>query len=108
MITSPGNEKIKQARALAHKKGRAAAGQLLLEGARLIHEAARAELAPTMVFYERAAFDTDARVRALVIAFQKQTRQVYETNAAVMRALSDTETPQGIAAVFSQIGRAHV
>lgn len=101
MITSIENEKIKQARALTHKKGRAATGQLLLEGARLIHEAARAELAPTMVFYERAAFDTDARIRALVIAFQKQTRQVYETNATVMRALSDTETPQGIVAVFS-------
>lgn len=101
MITSPANEKIKYARALLQKKGRDATGQVLLEGTRLIQEAARAGLVPAFVFYERAAFDTDARVRALVIAFQKQTREVYEVNAAVMRALSDTESPQGIAAVFS-------
>lgn len=101
MITSVANEKIKHARALLQKKGRDAAGQFLLEGTRLIQEAARVGLAPAFVFYERAAFDTDARVRALVVGFQKQTREVYEVNAAVMRALSDTESPQGIAAVFS-------
>ena len=72
----------------------------MLEGARLIAEALRAQLPPAMVFYERAAFDTDANLRALVVAMQKQTRQVYEINAQVMRALADTETPQGIAAVF--------
>ncbi len=72
----------------------------MLEGARLIAEAVRAQLLPAMVFYERAAFDTDANLRALVVAMQKQTRQVYEINAQVMRALADTETPQGIAAVF--------
>jgi TrmH family RNA methyltransferase len=100
VITSPANEKIKFARSLAQKKERAAAGQFLLEGTRLIQEAVRAGAAPTMVLYERAAFDTDARLRALVVALQKQTREVYEISANVMRALADTETPQGIAAVF--------
>ncbi len=100
MLTSPANEKIKRARALAQKKGRDAAGQFLLEGARLIHEALRAGQTPVLAFYERSAFDADARVRALVVALQKQTREIYAVNASVMRALADTETPQGIAAVF--------
>lgn len=100
MITSTTNEKIKFARSLARKKERIAAGQFVLEGARLLQEAVKAGAAPALVMYERAAFDTDAHLRALIVAFQKQTREVYEVNAQVMRALSNTETPQGIAAVF--------
>lgn len=100
LITSPSNEKIKFARALAHKKERAAAQQFLIEGTRLIHEAVRAGEKPALVFYERATFQNDARSRALIVAWEKEKRQVYEVNAQVMRALSDTETPQGIAAVF--------
>ncbi|MBI4675410.1 MAG: RNA methyltransferase [Chloroflexi bacterium] len=100
MITSVSNEKIKFARGLARKHARIAAGQFLLEGTRLIQEATGAGFIPALVLYERAAFDTDARLRALVVALQKQTRQVYEVNATVMRALAETETPQGIAAVF--------
>ncbi len=100
MITSPSNDKIKFARSLSRKQGRAAAGQFLLEGTRLIREAIGAGFVPALVLYERAAFDTDARLRALVVALQKQTRELYEVSATVMRALADTETPQGIAAVF--------
>lgn len=100
MITSVSNDKIKFARTLSRKHARAAAGQFLLEGTRLIREALGAGFVPALVLYERAAFDTDARLRALVVALQKQTREVYEVNATVMRALAETETPQGIAAVF--------
>ncbi len=106
MLTSPANEKIKRARALAQKKGRDAAGQILLEGARLIHQALQAGNAPALAFYERSAFDADARVRALVVALQKQSREVYPVSANVLRALADTETPQGIAAVFPMPRRA--
>lgn len=73
----------------------------MLEGARLIHEAIHAGFTPTLVFYERAAFDRDTRLRALIVALQKQAREVHEVNATVLRALTDTETPQGIAAIFS-------
>ncbi len=100
LITSPANEKIKFARSLARKKERVASGRILLEGTRLIQEAVNARLTPAMVFYERAAFDRDAHTRALVIAMQKQTREVFEVTPQVMHALADTETPQGISAVF--------
>ena len=73
---------------------------ILLEGTRLIEEAVNARLVPAMVFYERAAFDRDAHVRALIVALQKQTREVFEVTAQVMHALADTESPQGLAAVF--------
>lgn len=100
MITSPSNEKIKFARSLARKKERVAAQQFLLEGTRLIQEAQRAGATPTLVYYERAAFQNDARLRSMIVAWERDKREVYEVSAQVMRALSDTETPQGIAAVF--------
>ena len=66
MITSSSNPAIKHARSLARKKERLAAKQFLVEGLRLIQEAVRAGLVPAQVFYERAAFNNDPRLRALV------------------------------------------
>jgi RNA methyltransferase, TrmH family len=100
VITSPSNEKIKHVRALLQKKGRDAAGQFVLEGTRLVQEAVNAGLEPALVLYERAAFVQDQRLRALVVAFQKQSREVYEVSANVLRAATDTQTPQGIVAVL--------
>ncbi len=99
MITSVANDKVKLARSLARKKELLAAKQFLIEGTRLVAEAARAGVVPALVFFERSAFDTDARLRQLVVDLQKETRDVYEVNGAVMRAVTDTETPAGIAAV---------
>jgi len=99
VITSVSNDKIKFARSLARKKDRTAAQQFLVEGTRLIQEAIRAGLTPALVFYERRALQHEARLRQLVVALEK-TSEVYEVNAAVMNALSETETPQGIAAVL--------
>lgn len=101
MITSASNEKIKFARSLARKKERVAAQQFLLEGTRLIQEAQRAGANPALVFYERSAFQNDARLRSMIVAWERAKREVYEVSVQVLRALSDTETPQGIAAVFS-------
>lgn len=100
MITSPSNEKIKFARSLARKKERVAAQQFLIEGTRLVQEAHSAGAHPALVLYERAAFQADARLRSLIVAWEKEKREVYEVNAQVMRAVTETETPQGIAAVF--------
>lgn len=100
VITSVSNDKIKFARGLARKKERVAAGQFLLEGTRLVAEAQRAGATPALVFYERSAFDADARLRQLVIALRRETGEVHEVSAQVLRALTDTETPSGIAAVF--------
>jgi TrmH family RNA methyltransferase len=100
VISSPNNEKIKFARSLTRKKERAAAQQFLVEGTRLMEEASRAGSVPALIFYERSAFDTDARLRQLVVNLRRSTREVYEVTTTVLRALSDTESPQGIAAVY--------
>jgi TrmH family RNA methyltransferase len=100
VITSVSNAKVKFAHSLARKKERAAANKFVVEGTRLVQEAVRAGLDPALVLYERAAMDTDPRARALVTTFQKQTSEVYEVSAAVMQALSETETPQGLAVVL--------
>ncbi len=100
MITSPTNDKVKFARTLARKKERTAAAKFMIEGTRLTQEAVRAGWTPALVFYERAAFRADPRLRALIVAWEREKREVYEVNAQVIKALSDTETPHGIAAVF--------
>src|SRR5262245_44421675 len=101
MITSASNEKIKFARSLARKKDRLAARQFLLEGTRLNQEAVRAGAHPTHIFFERGAFQSDARLRALVVAWERAGDAVLEVSAPVMRALAETETPQGLAAVYA-------
>jgi RNA methyltransferase, TrmH family len=100
LITSVSNDKIKFARSLARAKERETAQQFLIEGTRLIQEAKRAGMNPALAFYERSALQHDGRVRQLVVGLQAQMREVFEVSATVMRALSDTESPQGIAAVF--------
>lgn len=100
MITSVSNDKVKFAHSLTRKKERVAARQFLIEGTRLVQEAARVGSVPALVFFERAAFRADTRLRSLIAAWEREKREVYEVTAQVMRALSDTETPPGIAAVF--------
>jgi TrmH family RNA methyltransferase len=100
MITGTSNEKVKFARSLARKKERVAAGKFLIEGTRLAGEAARAGIVPTIVFYERGAFQSDARLRGLVVGWEKAKVEVHEVSAAVMNALTETETPQGIVVVL--------
>jgi len=99
LITSVTNDKIKFARSLARRKERVAARQCLIEGTRLVEEAVRAGVIPALVLYERSALNRDARLRQLIAALEKRAPAVYEVTAPVMRALADTETPQGICAV---------
>lgn len=100
MITSTANDKVKAARSLARKKDRVASRQFLAEGTRLVGEAIRAGFSPALGFYERAAFDRDPQLRQIVVKLEKQRREIYEVSATVMRALTETETPQGLAAVL--------
>lgn len=100
MITSIANAKIKLARRLARKKERSAHHQFLVEGVRLVEEAERAGFVPALVFYTRAAFDTEPRVRQLITRLERRVAETYLVSENVMRALAATETPQGIAAVY--------
>ncbi|MED3729908.1 RNA methyltransferase [Geobacillus stearothermophilus] len=93
-IESPKNARVKQWKKLLTKKGRDETGLFLLEGFHLVEEAvkSRAPLVELMVD-ERTAIPPGWDVSVPVVIVTE----------AVMKAISSTETPQGIAAVCRQL-----
>ena len=99
MITSTENPKVKLARSLLERRGRVEAGQCLAEGVRLIEDAMRVGVVPTLVFFVASAADSPRAV-ALLDAARSAGALVWELSRAVFGALSDTNTSQGIIAVL--------
>ncbi|RXS88678.1 MULTISPECIES: RNA methyltransferase [Geobacillus] len=93
-IESPKNARVKQWKKLLTKKGRDETGLFLLEGFHLVEEAVKsnAPLVELMVD-ERTAIPPGWDVSVPVVIVTE----------AVMRAISSTETPQGIAAVCRKL-----
>ncbi|CAM3933842.1 RNA methyltransferase [Geobacillus stearothermophilus] len=93
-IESPKNARVKQWKKLLTKKGRDETGLFLIEGFHLVEEAvkSRAPLVELMVD-ERTAIPHGWDVSVPVVIVTE----------AVMKAISSTETPQGIAAVCRQL-----
>ena len=99
MITSTRNPKIKWVRSLqAQRRSRQEAGAFVVEGMRLVEEALASGWIAQLVLFTA---ELPARGKALVEAFRAQGVQVEEVREHVMRAASDTETPQGILAVLT-------
>lgn len=98
MITSPHNARVKLVQKLQHQtKARRQARQLVLEGVRLVEDAVRSGARPDLLLY------TEDAVPALAPLLQQLgTQQVpcVPVTSALMRAMADTETPQGVIAVF--------
>lgn len=97
MITSLQHAKVKYVRSLSDRKQRIAEGRIAIEGARLIDDALAANVTPEWVIcaprlLPRAA-DTLRRLQARHI-------EVIDVSAAVLKACSETETPQGLIAVI--------
>ncbi len=94
MITSVRNPKIQEIRALqSRSKARREAGSFVVEGVRLVEEAVNSGWKARAAFYTR---DLDNRGRDLINALKPRAIQVDEVSASVMKAVSDTKTPQGI------------
>ncbi|QNU25870.1 TrmH family RNA methyltransferase [Geobacillus zalihae] len=93
-IESPKNARVKQWKKLLTKKGRDETGLFLLEGFHLVEEAVKsnAPLVELMVD-ERTAIPPGWDVSVPVVIVTE----------AVMKAISSTETPQGIAAVCRKL-----
>ncbi len=100
MITSTSNDKVKYARSLSLKKQRSAHRQFLAEGVRVIEEATRAGISPALVFYDPEAIAQDTRAGALLKQLQATARQVEAVSPAVFKTLAQTETPQGLVAIY--------
>ncbi len=99
MITSTKNPKIKTLRALqSSSRARRQEGVCVVEGVRLVEEALAEGWQAQQVFYSA---DLSERGRALLEVFAAQGAALEELTPQVMRAASDTETPQGLLAVLA-------
>lgn len=98
MITSLANEKVKLARLLHRRRGREKERLFIVEGVRLCEEALRAGITPVLLFYT-PDLPSVKRGQALLAAFSSLGCPGMTVSEEVMRAISDTQTPQGLLAV---------
>ncbi len=99
MITSLQNPKVKWLRALQVKSRlRHEEGVMVIEGVRLVEEALQTGWAFRLVFYSPSLSQRGREVLARLTPMSQVVEEVSET---VMRAVSDTQTPQGILAVVT-------
>lgn len=97
MITSSQNSKVKLARSLfGRAKERREAGAFVVEGVRLVEEAAAAGWPLQFVLYSP---DLSPRAQTLVAEIGGRGIETEAVDPGILLALSDTETPQGVLAV---------
>ena len=98
MLTSLANDRVKLVRALqSQRKAREKEGRFVVEGARLVEEALKANAPVDFAFYTA---DLDDRARAALGQLRKRGATLVEVSLEVMKACSDTEHPQNVLAVL--------
>ena len=97
MITSLTNDKVKLVRSLAERKQRVKAQRFAIEGARLIDDALAAGLTPEWIF---CAERLPSRSQETLGRLKKRGAEIIPVSEAVLKACSETETPQGLIAVL--------
>lgn len=101
MITSNQNPKIKLVRALLGRpKERREAGAFVVEGVRLMEEAAKGDWRFEIVLYDETLSE---RGRLQVESLRLKGVDVEEVSPSVMKSISETEAPQGILAVVEYL-----
>lgn len=101
MITSRQNPKIKQIRKLnSGSKYRSQAGLFTVEGIRILEEAQWSAAKPDWVIYTE---DLDQRGNQLLEEYQAQQIPCEPVTPEVLKAASETKTPQGMLGVFPLI-----
>lgn len=100
MITSVHNPRIKELRKLSQRKERQTAGQLLLEGVRLISDAWQSGQRPLLTLYEPSLIEANPGAAALLNTLATAQSEMLACTRAVFASLTDTVHPQGIAALF--------
>jgi TrmH family RNA methyltransferase len=98
MITSPHNPRLKLIRALAGRpKERREANGFLAEGVRLVEDAFAANWPFQFVLFSA---DTSKRAKKLIEQLRFSGIDAEEVAPAILRAVSETETTQGLLAVL--------
>ena len=102
-ITSKDNPKYKMLSALmSSKKERAAQGQFVAEGLRLVLDAVKSGIVPVSVFSSES-FAAKFPEKLEVIC--KGCKNCYVITDALAEKISDTKTPQGVFAVFNTLDK---
>jgi TrmH family RNA methyltransferase len=100
MITSNHNPKIKLVRALLSRaRDRRDAGAFVVEGVRLVEEAVNSNWPMRFVLYDESLSE---RGMSKVESLMSLGVDVEEVSTSVMKAMSETENPQGILAVLNE------
>src|SRR5687768_16579433 len=98
MITSRQNSKIKLVHALQGRaKERREANEFVVEGVRLVEEAANGDWRFEIVLYDQSLSE---RGKSLVERLISRGVEVEEVSQNLMESLGETETPQGVLAVL--------
>jgi RNA methyltransferase, TrmH family len=98
MITSSQNSKIKLVRALLGRaKERREANAFVVEGVRLVEEAATRDWRFETVLYDESL---NERGKSLIEKLRSRDVETEEVSEELMKKLSDTETPQGVLAIL--------
>lgn len=96
MITSTANEKVRFLRSLHNSKARRQSGSFLIEGIRLVEEALRAGVEPSVILVDLEHLEQTDRGAELVRALPPG--RWFPATAAVIKSVATTVTPQGIVA----------
>nr|MBN1228604.1 RNA methyltransferase [Anaerolineae bacterium] len=100
MITSTSNAQVKQIIALQSKRSeRRRQRQFVIEGVNLVNDALTEGVPIAQVYYTED-FSQSSEGYGLLEEVGRAGASLIPVNPAVMRAMSDTETPQGILAVL--------
>ena len=98
MITSNQNSKVKLVRALLGRaKERREEGMFVIEGVRLVEEAANRDWRFETVLYDDSLSE---RGKSQVESLKSKGIEVEEISTDLMKSISETETPQGILAIL--------
>lgn len=96
MITSPTNEKVKFLHALAEKKYRQREGCFVVEGVRLVEEALKSGAKLKLVMYDPDLLERNPRGANIIRELPAD--RTFPATERVIKAATETVTPQGIVA----------
>lgn len=98
MITSTANERVKYVRSLQRVEVRRRERSFIAEGVRLVEEALRSGLQPTLVLVDSDHLEKSPRGRRLLERLR--AFQTIAVSQNVLEHAADTVTPQGVVAVL--------
>jgi len=101
VITSSQNKFIKMAASLKEKKFRDDLGLFIIEGVRLVEEAAQANWQVEMCIYITEAKE-DKRVQEVLLLLHSKNCRILEVSSAIYGRITEVNQPQGIMAIMKK------